>query len=147
MIILVSQALVIDILSAIISKANTTEKRRFEIIYYFSEIISIKNIITNNHNSEVINDFTSDGEASGLTTNYKGFLKLINKDRCIPGYKPCGILDTVGHKLCIDEIFDCSINSMKVDSIQRTDNYLSKNYFSAPLSNPTNNYNFFFKIL
>ena len=33
---------------------------------------------------------------------------------------------------------------MKVDAIQRTDNYVAKNYLYAPLSNTTNNYRFFF---
>jgi hypothetical protein len=106
--------------------------------------MTIKNIVANNHNSEIINDFTPSGEASGLTTNYKGFLKLINKDGCIQGYKTCGILDTIGHKLCIDELLDCPINSMKVDSVLRTDNYLAQNYLYAPLRNTSNNFRFFF---
>ena len=33
---------------------------------------------------------------------------------------------------------------MKVDAIQRTDNYVAKNYLYAPLSNTTNKYRFFF---
>ena len=141
---LVSQALLIGIFSLIINKSIFTENSKFEFIYYISKIISIKNLVANNHNSEIINDFTPSGEASGLTTSYKGYLKLIDKDGCIQGYKPCGILDTLGHKLCIDEIFECPINSMKVDSIQRTDNYVAKNYLYAPLSNTTNNFRFFF---
>ena len=141
---LVSQALLIGILSAIINKIDQSENGNFEFIYYFSKIMTIKNIVANNHNSEIINDFTPSGEASGLTTSYKGFLKLINKDGCIQGYKPCGILDTVGHKLCIDEILDCPINSMKVDSVLRTDNYLANNYLYAPLRNTSNNFRFFF---
>ena len=36
---------------------------------------------------------------------------------------------------------------MKVDAIQRTDNYVAKNYLYAPLSNTTNNYRFFFQNL
>lgn len=141
---LVSQALLMGITSAILSKSDLIENRAFEIIYYLSKIITIKNIVANNHNSEIISDFTPSGEASGLITSYKGYLKLIDKDGCIQGYRPCGILDTLGHKLCIDEIFECPINSMKVDAIQRTDNYVAKNYLYAPLSNTTNKYRFFF---
>ena len=141
---LVSQALLIGIFSLIINKSSFTENSKFEFIYYISKIISIKNLVANNHNSEIINDFTPSGEASGLTTSYKGYLKLIDKDGCIQGYKPCGILDTLGHKICIDEILECPINSMKVDSVQRTDNYVAKNYLYASLSNTTNNFRFFF---
>ena len=100
--IFVSQALLIGILPAIINKSNLSENDKFEFIYYFSKIMTIKNIVVNNHNSEIINDFTPSGEASGLTTSYKGYLKLINQDGCIQGYKPYGILDIVGHKLCIE---------------------------------------------
>ena len=141
---LVSIALLIFILSVIANKNCFSENKKFEYIYYFSKIMTINSIVSNNHNSEIIYDFSSSGEAFGLTSNYKNFLKLTNKEGCIENYKPCGILDTIGHKLCIDETLDCPINSMKVDSIQRTDNYLDENYLYAPLSNITINYRFFY---
>lgn len=54
---LVSQALLMGITSAILSKSDLIENRAFEIIYYLSKIITIKNIVANNHNSEIISDF------------------------------------------------------------------------------------------
>lgn len=123
---LVSYGLLIGILIAILINNNFSEKNQFRNIYYMSKILTIKNMVANNHNSEIIFAFTPSGEASGLTSNYKSYLKLLNKNECIENYKPCGILDTIGHKLCIDETLDCPINNMKVDTIHKTDNYLAK---------------------
>ena len=141
---LVSYALLIGILIAIMIKNNFSEKNKFRNVYTMSKILTIKNMVANSHNSEIIFAFSSSGEASGLTSSYKSYLKLLNKDKCIENYKPCGILDTIGHKLCIDETLDCPINNMKVDTIHRTDNYLAKNYHYTQLSNTSIDYRFFY---
>ena len=39
-----------------------------------------------------------------------GDKKVITKDGCAEGYRQCGILDTIGNILCIDETYDCPIN-------------------------------------
>jgi len=141
---LVSYALLIGILIAIMIKNNFSEKNKFRNVYTMSKILTIKNMVANSHNSEIIFAFSSSGEASGLTSSYKSYLKLLNKDKCIENYKPCGILDTIGHKLCIDETLDCPINNMKVDTIHRTDNYLAKNYHYTQLSNTSIDYRLFY---
>ena len=41
-------------------------------------------MILDSHNSEIINQFSATGEASGLTTNYKNLLKLSKKNGCAP---------------------------------------------------------------
>ena len=82
-------------------------KNDYEYIWYGSKILTIKNIIKLNHNSEIFYTFSSAKDIVGLSTNYNNLLKLITKDGCAENYKQCGILDTIGNILCIDEIFDC----------------------------------------
>ncbi len=100
-------------------------------------------MILDNHNSEIINQFSATGEASGLTTNYKNLLKLSKKNGCAQNYKPCGVLDTVGNALCIDQSFQCPINSMKVDFSSRESDYSSNGYISTPLASTSYNHKFY----
>ena len=140
---LFSFLLLLGILS-VISNQYSTEKKKFEYIYYLSKILTIKNLIVNSHNSEVLVDFSSTGKPSGLQTNYKKLLKLVKNNECQQNYKPCGKLDTYGNLLCIDENYDCPINKMKVDLISKSNDYSSNNYDYTPLSNMTYNFRFFF---
>ena len=64
---LVSYALLIGILIAIMIKNNFSEKNKFRNVYTMSKILTIKNMVANSHNSEIIFAFSSSGEASGLT--------------------------------------------------------------------------------
>ena len=140
---LISYLLLIGILSAIIHQ-KSTEAKKFEEVFYLSKILTVKNMVINSHNSQILLRFSSSGEPSGLEVNYKNLLKLYKNNKCEENYRPCGILDTYGNLLCIDEFFDCPINKMKVDLYSRTYDYLSKNYNNAPLSNMTYNYRFFY---
>ena len=140
----ISYGALLGILSVIISKAKLTEKARFEDIYFASKILTIKNIVLTNHKSEILLDFSPSGEPIGLTTSYKNFLKLAQNKKCEENYRPCGILDTYGNILCIDESFSCPINKYEVDLISKSNNYLSQNYKTVPLSNLTYNHQFFF---
>ena len=112
----------------------------YEYIWYCSKILTVKNIIKLNHNSEIFYNFSSSKDIVGLSTNYKNLLKLITKDGCVENYKQCGILDTIGNKLCIDEIFDCPINEMVVDFKSKINNYLYLGYDFGELNNSTYNY-------
>lgn len=112
----------------------------YEYIWYCSKILTVKNIIKLNHNTEIFYTFSSSKDIVGLSTNYKNLLKLITKDGCVENYKQCGILDTIGNKLCIDEIFDCPINEMVVDFKSRIYNYLYLGYDIGELNNSTYNY-------
>ena len=62
-------------------------------------------------------------------------LKLVkNKSGCIENYRPCGILDTYGNVLCIEEIAPCPINKMRVAHMNAADDYLNGNFETTPLS-------------
>ena len=142
---LISYIIIFVMIIVILVKGKITEKGYFEMIYYTSKIMTIKNIVLTNHNSEIFNSFSSTGEPSGLSLNYKNLLKLLKQNgECPENYKPCGILDTLGNLLCIDEYFDCPINKYKVDLTSRKNNYLENNYHTAILKNMSYNYNFFY---
>ena len=141
---LLSYALLLGILAAVYNE-RYSEKDKFEFIYYMSKILTLKSIIVNNHYSELLDDFSPSGEPSTLSSTYRNLLKLnINKDECIENYKPCGILDTYGNVLCIEEYIPCPINKMRVAHINAAGNYLSANYKTTPLSNVSENYQFFY---
>ena len=138
-----SNLLLIGILSAIINE-KYPEKQKFKYVYHLSKILTVKTMIIENHNSEILDGFSDSGEAYGLSLTYKNFLKLIKNKKCIENYKKCGILDTIGNPLCIDELVPCPINKMNVDNIVKKDYYLGNNYQTAPLSNMSHNHAFFY---
>ena len=110
---LISYLLLIGICSAIANQ-HPTKKKNFEYVFYLSKILTVKSIVRNNHNSQILLIFSSSGEPSGLEVNYRNLLKLYKNNKCEENYRPCGILDTYGNLLCIDEYLECPINKMKV---------------------------------
>ena len=141
---IISLILLLIILSIVYSTRNS-ENDKFNYVYYMSKIITIKKIILENHNSEILDDFSPTGEPLALSIGYKNLLKLVkNKNGCISGYRPCGILDTYGNVLCIDEFVDCPVNKIKADHLNKENQYLSKNYKSITLSKMSNNYKIFY---
>ena len=141
---LISFILLLIILSIIYSSRNS-ENDKFNYVYYMSKIITIKKIILENHNSEILDDFSPTYEPLTLSIGYKNLLKLVrNKNGCISGYRPCGILDTYGNVLCIDEFVDCPVNRIKADHINKENQYLSKNYKSITWGKMSHNYKIFY---
>ena len=141
--IVLSNLLLLGILSAIINE-KLPEKQKFKYVYHLSKILTVKTRIIESHNSEILDGFSDFGEAYGLSLTYRNFLKLIENKKCIENYKKCGILDTIGNPLCIDELVPCPINKMNVDNIVKKDYYLGNNYQTAPLSNMSHNHAFFY---
>ena len=138
---LISGISLLVLLSVIFHHSNS-ETYKFEYIYYMSKILTIKSIILNNHYSEVLDTF-SNGQPIGLSSGYKNYLKLVkNKNGCISNYKPCGILDTYGNALCIDEYIPCPINKVKVDHIDKSIYF--PGYNSVSLSDIPYNYKLYY---
>ena len=50
-----------------------------------------------------------------LNYSYYDLLENATKGDCKEGLKQCGILDTIGNKLCLPEEFDCPINDIFLD--------------------------------
>ena len=141
---IVSYALLLGIFTTIYY-VKSKEKDQFQYIYYMSKIMTIKSIIIENHYSEILVDFSNSGKPTTLSTTYRNLLKLVkNKNQCISGYRPCGILDTYGNVLCYDEFLDCPINRLKVDHINKAFQYSSQNYRSISLANIPDNHKLFY---
>ena len=141
---LVSYLLLLGILAAVCHEWSS-EEDKFEFIYYMSKILTIKSIIIKSHYSELLDDFSPSGEPTSLSSTYRNLLKLNkNKNECIENYRPCGILDTYGNVLCIEEIIPCPINKMRVAHINSAEDYFNANYKTTPLTNVSKNYQFFY---
>jgi len=144
---------IISIISMIISfgisivvSFNIVDKRisKKQVVYYLSKIATVKNIIKINHNSKIFHNFNSEGNLEGITTKYNRLLNLTNGNECKKGYKKCGILDTLGNLLCIDNNFDCPINDLNVDLFQNKNNYTKKGYKEIYNENLIYNYKFYY---
>ena len=139
---LIGILLLIGILSAIIHEGS----KKFEYVFNLSKILTVLSIVYNNHNLEILDGFQNSGEPFGIPSGYKNMLKLVkNKNSCIEGYKVCGILDTYGNVLCIDEYLDCPINNVKADHINKT-NVKYSDYNVIDLPHLSTNYKLFYKI-
>ena len=143
--IIFSYAILSGILIAIYCSKSSTEKQKFKYIYYLSKILTIKSIILDNHYSEILDGFTDSGDPLTVPNTYRNLLKLVkNANECKSGYKPCGILDTYGNVLCIDEYLECPVNKIKADHISKASLYSSQNYNSISLNEMSNNYKLFY---
>ena len=141
---LLSYLLLLGILSAVYNE-RYSEEDKFEFIYYMSKILTLKSIIVNSHYSELLDGFSPSGEPYTLSSTYRNLLKLNkNKDECIENYKPCGILDTYGNVLCIEEYIPCPVNKMRIAHINAAEDYLNSNYKTVQLTNVSKNYQFFY---
>ena len=136
--------LFLGIISALADKRFGKKKQK-EYVFFCSKILTIKNLLALNHQSAIFYRILPSGEIEGLETNYNNLLKLIKNNECVEGYRQCGILDSIGNKLCIDESFDCPINKIKVDLISKESVYLSNNYENVRnIKNLSYNYQLYF---
>ena len=141
---LISYLLLIGILG-VVYHVRSTEDDKFNFIYDMSKILTIKSIVINNHYSELLESYSPTGEPETLARSYRNYLKLVkNKNGCATGYKSCGILDTYGNALCIDELYQCPVNKMKVAHSTVASTYLDNGYKTAPLDEISPNYQFFY---
>ena len=126
--------------------ARIIDKRRSkkEMVYYLSKIATVKNIVKTNHQSKIFDKFNEEGDLEGINIYYQKLLELIVNDTCKEGYKKCGILDTMGNILCIDEIFDCPINQINVDLKSQRNKYLNKGFKEIYNENLLYNYQMYY---
>ena len=127
--------------------ARIIKKRRSkkEMVYYLSKITTVKNIVKANHQSKIFNDFNDEGNLEGININYQRLLELItDDDTCKKGYRKCGVLDTIGNILCIDELFDCPINQINVDLKAERNKYINNGSKEIYNENLIYNYQFYY---
>lgn len=140
----ISYSFLLGILIYVYLERNS-ENDKFELIYYLSKILTVKSIIVDNHCSELLGSFSPSGKPEALSYTYRNLLKLVkNNNECVENYRPCGILDTYGNVLCIEEFIPCPINKIRIAHINISEEYLSKNYKTTLLKNISNNYQCFY---
>lgn len=121
-----------------------SNNKNFDYLWFSSKILTIKNLIKINHNSKIFYTFSSANSIVGLSTNYINLLKLVTENGCAENYRPCGILDTIGNTLCIDEEYDCPINEMIVDLSSKKNKYLALDFEIGELTNSLYNYRLYY---
>ena len=97
-------------------------------------------------NYQVFNTFLPNGTIVGLSTNYYILLNLTSQDNNCPyNYRDCGILDTLGHKLCIDRAYSCPINSLIADYDWKENELSYQWYYPVNLTSGLSyNYRFYY---
>ena len=115
-----------------------------EHIWFCSKILTIKNIIEKNNNSNLLYSFTSLNNFSVLSKNYYDLLNLTRGEGCKENYKQCGILDTIGNKLCIEEFYFCPMNKMIIDLKSKQNDYLNQEYLVGNIKNLNYKYNLYY---
>ena len=138
----VTLSYLISFIISFIVVANRVSKEEF--VFYLSKIATMKNIVKINHNSKIFDHFNSDGELVGITTKYNRLLELTTKDGCKEGYKKCGVLDTIGNTLCIDNNFGCPINRITVDLLANRGKHNFKGMKEIYNENLIYNYKFYY---
>ena len=138
----VTLSYLISFIISFIIVANRVSKAEF--VFYLSKIATMKNIVKINHNSKIFDHFNSDGELVGITTKYNRLLELTTKDGCKEGYKKCGVLDTIGNTLCIDNNFGCPINRITVDLLANRGKHNFKGMKEIYNENLIYNYKFYY---
>lgn len=138
----VTLSYLISFIISFIVVANRVSKEEF--VFYLSKIATMKNIVKINHNSKIFDHFNSDGELEGITTKYNRLLELTTKDGCKEGYKKCGVLDTIGNTLCIDNNFGCPINRLTVDLVANRGKHNFKGMKEIYNENLIYNYKFYY---
>ena len=138
--ILISYIITLGLFSRIIDKRRSKKG----MVYYLSKIATVKSIVEANHQSQIFNVFNEEGNLEGININYQRLLELIVDGECKKGYKKCGILDTIGNILCIDENFACPINQINVDLKAERNKYLKKGSKEIYNENLIYNYQFYY---
>ena len=89
---------------------------RYEYIWFNSKILSIGNITDTLYLNYTIYHYLDDRWIySSLNYSYYELLENATKGNCKEGLKQCGILDTIGNKLCLPEEYECPINDILID--------------------------------
>ena len=138
----VTLSYLISFIISFIVVANRVSKE--ELVFYLSKIATMKNIVKINHNSKIFDHFNTDGELEGITTKYNRLLELTTKDGCKEGYRKCGVLDTIGNTLCIDNNFGCPINRITVDLLANRGKHNFKGMKEIYNENLIYNYKFYY---
>jgi len=116
---------------------------KYEYIWLNSKILTVNEIVQNKKNAQILYDFF-DSYVFTLKYSYEDLLKHSTKDNCEENYKQCGILDTYGNKLCLNESLPCPINHILVDLKSKEIEYKNKGYSSLNVFNESSDLQFYY---
>lgn len=136
--------IIIFVLAITIADKRFKKSNKFEYVWFCSKIKTIKKIVEiTSFNYKVFNTISS-GKIIGLSSNYYDLLKLNTENGCLDNHKECGILDTLGNKLCIDSSYPCPLNDLIADYSSRENTYLYYGYNTGEIESLTYNYKLYY---
>ena len=103
-------------------------------IWMFSKIEIFNNILSDNIYNFPILNFTKDLKAIYLNYNYEFLLNHSTNNICEDGFKKCGILDTFGNIMCLENNLPCPINEIIIDNKEKEREYINKGFYSLELN-------------
>ena len=113
-----------------------------QLLWIGSKTLTIQNILKNNmNNSYPLKSIQSFEKLnSRFDKNYDYLLKHSTKTNCELNFKRCGILDTYGNIMCIEEKESCPINEIIIDLKDKYEEYITKGFEFTKISKIPNNY-------
>ena len=110
------------------------------IIWISSKIKTFNNILGDNEFNYPILNFTQNISAIYLHYNYIYLLNHSTNNICENGFKKCGILDTYGNIMCLENNLPCPINEIIIDNKEKEKEYINKGFYSLKLNEIKNLY-------
>ena len=102
---------------------------RNDYVWFNSKILTINSIIQENYeNYKIYQNFVDRNFYNALNFSYYDLLKNATRDNCGKDLKQCGILDTLGNKLCLYKDYPCPINEIIVDLENKEAYYKNKGF-------------------
>ena len=111
-----------------------------DMFWYDIKIDTLKRIISKNKMNYPILNFTNGFNEIYLYRNYEDLLKNSTKDKCRNGLRKCGILDTYGNIMCLENYLSCPINEIIIDNKTKKNEYSNKGFYSLELNEEFNVY-------
>lgn len=106
-------------------------------IWIGSKLLTLKEMMKDNNNKMYpILEINNDGTKIVYNQSYESLLKHSGKE-CEENYKSCGILDTLGNKMCVPNEEPCPINDIVIGSASELKLYSDKGYKTGFLENMT----------
>ena len=138
LLLIISHLILVACALIMIIKYDRTDWDR--LIWIGSKILTLKKMIKENNNKIYpILDITENGTKIFYNQSYVSLLKHSGKE-CDKNYKQCGILDTLGNKMCIPKDDICPINDIIIGLSENHSLYSQKGYKIGFIENMTENH-------
>lgn len=138
---LISETIILSIFITFFCCGNAYNYYK-HLIWIGSKTLTIQNLLKNNRNNTYpLKSIESiENLNSVLDENYEYLLNHSTKTNCESNFKKCGILDTYGNIMCIEENEPCPVNEIIIDLVDKYEEYMNKGFKFTKISKIPKNY-------